>query len=108
MGTVVGILGFAHGHVGSYCAEWKKSPAPGVDLVAGWDHDAARLAKAAESYGVKAHASMAELLVRRDVKAVVIGVETSMHAEVVEAAAAAGKAIVLQKPIALKIGRAHV
>ena len=37
---------------------------------------------------------------RDDVQAVVIGAETAYHADLVEQAAAAGKAIVLQKPLA--------
>ena len=97
----VGILGFAHGHVGSYCARWRQQPDMGVLVTAGWDHDAARLAGACKDFGIAPAASVAELLARKDVDAVVIAAETSMHADLVEQAAAAGKAVVLQKPIAL-------
>jgi predicted dehydrogenase len=106
MSIGVGILGFAHGHVGAYCAEWKKNAALGVRLVAGWDHDSGRLAKSAEVFGVQECASPGELLSRDDVQAVVIGAETSLHANMVEAAAAAGKVIALQKPLALTMGEA--
>jgi predicted dehydrogenase len=46
------------------------------------------------------------LLSRNDIDAVVIAAETSMHADLVEQAAAAGKAIVVQKPIALTMDQA--
>ncbi len=100
MTVSMGILGFAHGHVNAYCAQWIKRPELGVKLVAGWDHDAARLGKAASDYGIAAYATVAELL-SSDVQAVVVSAETSLHAELVEQAAAAGKIIILQKPMAL-------
>lgn len=101
----IAILGFAHGHVGMYCGQWKQWPDE-VRLVAGWDHDAARLDESAKQHGVEAMPQLDALLRRGDVDAVAIGVETSMHADVVEAAAAAGKAIVLQKPLALTMQQA--
>lgn len=102
----VGILGFAHGHVNSYCTRWREDPAFGVKAVAGWDHDEARLAQAAKNHGIEACGSVAELLARSDIKAVVIASETSFHAELVEQAAAAGKTIALQKPMALTMEQA--
>ncbi len=99
----VGILGFAHGHVSSYCARWRQQPELGVVVTAGWDHDAARLEQACKDFGIAPAAAAGELLARKDVDAVVIAAETSMHADLVEQAAAAGKPVVLQKPIALTI-----
>ena len=104
--TGVGILGFAHGHVGMYCTRWREQPELGVSVVAGWDHDAQRLEKAAATHGVRSYAHVDELLAAPDVKAVVIGAETSLHADLVEKAAAAGKTIVLQKPLALTLAEA--
>jgi len=101
----MGILGFAHGHVNSYCAQWRQHPELGVTVVAGWDHDAARLGKAAADYGMAAYANVQELL-SSDVQAVVVSAETSLHAELVEQAAAAGKTIILQKPMALTMPEA--
>ena len=103
----VGILGFAHGHVNGYCTRWREQPDLGVRVCAGWDHDAARAAAAAQAHGVALCASPAALLARPDVQAVVVAAETSQHAELVEAAAAAGKAIVLQKPISLTLAQAE-
>ena len=53
-----------------------------------------------------AEPSVEALLRRSDIDAVVIGAETSMHADLVEQAASAGKAIVLQKPISLTMDEA--
>jgi len=107
MGEVrVGILGFAHGHVGMYCAKWREHPEFGVRVVAGWDHDTARAAENCKKHGLEAAPAAEALLGRRDISAVVITAETSLHAELVEQAAAAGKAIVLQKPIALTLEEA--
>ena len=102
----IGILGFAHGHVNAYCTRWRQNPDWGVTPVAGWDHDADRLEKAAAQHEVEACATVADLLGRDDVRAVVVSAETSMHADLVEQAAAAGKAIMLQKPMALTMGEA--
>jgi len=100
----VAILGFAHGHVGSYARQWREHPDLGVELVAGWDHDKERAAKAAKDHEVEICASPADAIAKCD--AVVIGVETSMHADMVEAAAAAGRKIVLQKPMATTLADA--
>ena len=101
----VGILGFAHGHVNMYCTEWQKQDL-GVQVLAGWDSDAARLEAARKSFGLVGCSSPDELLAFPGISAVVISAETSRHAELVELAAAAGKAIVLQKPIALTMAEA--
>ncbi len=106
MSIGVGILGFAHGHVNAYCTQWQQHPEHDMKVVAGWDHDAARLETAAKSFGFEPCRAVDELLSRPDVQAVVISAETSFHATLVEQAAAAGKMIVLQKPIALTLAEA--
>lgn len=106
MSVKAGFIGFAHGHVGMYAEEWNRRPELGVTPAAGWDHDRERLAQAAARHGCEAVESLESLLARPELGAVVIGAETSMHAELVERAAAAGKAIVLQKPMALSMGEA--
>ena len=87
----VGVLGFAHGHVSAYCRQWLHDASFDIKLVAGWDHDTARLAKSAESFGVRPYNNVADFLAHPDLHAVVIGGETSLHADLVEQAAAAGK-----------------
>jgi len=104
MATLLGVLGFAHGHVNSYCSEWQSKPDLGIELVGGWDHNAERLSNSAGTFGFQPFEHAGELL--DVVDAVVIASETSRHAELVEMAASAGKAIVLQKPIALTMSEA--
>ena len=102
----VGILGFAHNHVNRYCNQWRDRPELDMAVVAGWDHDAARLAQNASTYGFQPYADPGTLLREAGVDAVVIAVETAHHADMVELAAAAGKAIVVQKPLALTLDQA--
>ncbi|MGI6295237.1 MAG: Gfo/Idh/MocA family protein [Armatimonadota bacterium] len=104
--TGIGILGFAHGHVGMYCDQWRNRPELGIRLVAGWDHDADRAAANCSGREIACEATVESLLARDDIEAVVIAAETSMHADLVEKSAAAGKAIVLQKPISLTMEEA--
>lgn len=102
----VGILGFAHGHVGMYCAHWNARRELGVKVTAGWDHDAARADENSRNFGCERMESSDALLARDDIQAVVIAAETSMHADLVEKAASAGKTIVVQKPLALEMDEA--
>jgi predicted dehydrogenase len=102
----VAVLGFAHGHVISYCRRWQAEAGMGVELVAGWDHDTARLTAQAQALGITPCGELADCLGQDGLEAVVIGVETSMHADVVEQAARAGVAIILQKPMALTLPEA--
>ncbi len=106
MAVRIAVLGFAHGHVGGYLRVWREKPELGVEVVAGWDHDAARLAASAKEHGVPPVTDLDHVLARPDVTGVMIAAETSWHARLVEAAAAAGKAIVLQKPLALTLAEA--
>lgn len=102
----VGILGTAHGHVATYCARWRSQPDMGVRVVCAWDHDAARAGAFCGAHALEAAPSAKALLARPDVDAVVIGSETSMHSGLAAQAAAAGKKIVLQKPLALTVEQA--
>lgn len=106
MAIKVGILGFAHGHVGAYCSQWKQNPDFDIEVVSGWDHDAGRLDSSATNFGLKGYSDVDELLSDSDIQAVAIASETSMHADLVEKAAKAGKAIILQKPMALTMPQA--
>jgi len=98
-------MGFAHGHVNAYCNVWRDRPELDVKVVAAWDHDARRLQANAEAYGLRPCATVEEFLAQ-DIAAVVVAAETSLHADLVEAAAQAGKAIVVQKPLALTMAQA--
>jgi len=102
----LGILGLAHGHVGVYCDQWRRHFSHEINLVGAWDHDAARLAVAKGKYRFDVYADKRELLARPDLDAIVIGAETSLHADLIEAAAAARKKIILQKPLCLTLEEA--
>src|SRR4051812_146736 len=97
----IGILSFAHGHVGVYCNQMKDWE--DVRLVATWDDDEARGRANAEKFGMEYTPHVEDLVGRRDVDAVIVTSETNKHAEHCIAAAEAGKHILLQKPIALTL-----
>ena len=103
----VGIIGFAHGHVFQFAGAWLKEPEKfGVLPVCAWDYDEKRLADSLKNLpGVSACASLEELLAA-DISAVVITCETGYHCEMVEKAAAAGKDIILYKPMAITLKEA--
>ncbi len=103
MSIGIGILGFAHGHVGMYCRQWQKMDGTPVRVVAGWDHDAARAQASGNEFKFTPSPTVAAVVENPAVQAVIVASETSMHADLVEQAARAGKPIILQKPIALTI-----
>jgi len=106
MSVNVGILGFAHGHVGGYGGEWRAHPEYGVNIICGWDHDEARKLSSTANFGIEAEESAESLLARTDVDAVVISSETAYHAELAVKAAEAKKSIILYKPMGLTLSDA--
>ena len=101
MALGVGIVSAAHGHIQAYAREIAAMDDAAVTAL--WDDDADRGRKVAETAGAAFVENLDELLARADVQAVIIGSETSKHADHVVAAADAGKDIVLQKPMALTL-----
>ena len=101
----LGILGLAHGHVSVYCDQWIKQPND-IRITAAWDHDATRAKAAREKYHCELFDSVDALLAHASLDAVIIGGETNLHADLVEAATAADKKIILQKPLALTLEEA--
>jgi len=97
----IGILGFAHGHVNAYCQEYLKDDE--VRLVIGWDHDESRGKRQAEAFRMKYSPRVEDVVCDPDVEAVIVASETNRHADLVTAAAEAGKDILLQKPMALSL-----
>jgi len=69
-------------------------------LAAIWRRDADSLRRQACDYGCAAYADFRELIAASDVDAVVVVVPPTLHREVVCAAAAMGKAVLLEKPAA--------
>lgn len=78
---------------------------PRMEIVAVHDTDRARAVTLAQQHGVRALASLEELLHGR-AEAVVVASSTDTHAEVALASARAGKAMYLEKPIDLDFGKA--
>lgn len=101
----IGILGFAHGHINAIAGQWREHPEYGVEAVYGWDHDAARMQKNCDSFGLTCCETVQDML-DKDIQAVIITSETGLHTELVEQAAAAKKDIILYKPMALTMAEA--
>ena len=106
MAVKVGILGSAHGHVMTYGAVWANDPSLGIEIAGLYDHDAARAEKNAAALKTEAK-PLEEILGDKSITAVVVSSETVYHAELVEKAAEAGKAIICYKPMALNLEQAN-
>lgn len=94
----IGVLSFAHGHAGVYCQVMKDFP--DVTLVSAWDDNSERGQKAAQAYGLAYCPNVQDVINDPHVDAVIVTTETNRHAEFIERAAAAGKHILCQKPLA--------
>lgn len=98
----IGVLSFAHGHVGLYTEVMKQFD--DVRLLSGYDDDTARGQAACANCGMRYTPHAEDVLDDPSVQAVMIGSETSRHEELAIAAARAGKHILLQKPMAFTLG----
>ncbi|HEY7035882.1 MAG TPA: Gfo/Idh/MocA family oxidoreductase [Thermomicrobiales bacterium] len=94
----VGIISFAHGHANGNAQCLARLP--DVELVAIADDDETRLRAAVARFGGEAYGDYRQLLARTDVDAVIVTSPNAQHAEHVIAAAAAGKHVLCEKPIA--------
>lgn len=94
----IGVVSFAHGHVRSYADRIRNFD--DARLIACWDDDEERGGKAAEQYGVPYSPHLEDLLNRPDLDCVMVASETNKHADLCIAALEAGKAVLLQKPMA--------
>jgi predicted dehydrogenase len=92
----IGLLGVAHLHVDAYIANLD---ATGATVVGVTDHDPVRGRQWATAHGVPWFDSPAELLAA-GVDGVVVCSENSRHLPLVQAAAAAGVAVLCEKPLA--------
>ncbi|HWT23013.1 MAG TPA: inositol 2-dehydrogenase [Solirubrobacteraceae bacterium] len=91
------------GRIGGMHAELIARRVPGAALAAVHDVDAARARDVGAVLGVPAAASVDELMAAADVDAIAICSNTATHAELVVAAAQAGKAIFCEKPVSLDL-----
>lgn len=94
----IGVLSHAHGHANVYCQVMQQFQ--DVELIANWDDNEERGRQAARAYGLDYRARADEVIKDPRIDAVIITCETNRHAEFVERAAAEGKHILLQKPMA--------
>jgi myo-inositol 2-dehydrogenase / D-chiro-inositol 1-dehydrogenase len=80
---------------------------PRATLVAVYDVNAQAAGTVAQALGVKAAGSAAEVFADANVDAVLIATATPTHADYIEMAIAAGKAVLCEKPIDLNLARVN-
>ncbi|MFB3040879.1 MAG: Gfo/Idh/MocA family protein, partial [Candidatus Poribacteria bacterium] len=97
----IGIISFAHGHANSYCH--RMLTFDDVKLVGCWDDDEERGKSAANQFGMSYSPHLEDVINHPDIQGVIVTCETNRHAEMVIAAAEAGKDILCQKPMALTL-----
>ncbi len=97
----IGIVSWAHGHVNAYASKLREFE--DARLVACWDEDGERGRRNAESFGIPFSEDIDGVLNDPEVECVIIASETNKHPGLCVAAAQAGKAILLQKPMALTL-----
>ena len=93
----IGVMSFAHMHALSYAACLNELPE--AELRAVWDDDAARGQEQAAAFGTTFVADL-DAFLALDLDGVIIASENVKHREMVERAAAAGKWILCEKPLA--------
>jgi 1,5-anhydro-D-fructose reductase (1,5-anhydro-D-mannitol-forming) len=101
----VAMVSFWHVHARDYAKQAQENPE--TEVAAVWDELPERGRTAAQTLGVRFHERLDELLAQPDIDAVVIDTPTSMHREVMIAAAQAGKHIFTEKVIAPTLRECH-
>lgn len=96
----IGILGFAHGRSGSYAAAMRASPHTSLSGIA--DSELSRGRKAAEEFSAPFFES-AEALLASEIDAVLILAENSLRHKLALEAAAAGKHVLCEMPMAASL-----
>ncbi|MBE3559587.1 MAG: Gfo/Idh/MocA family oxidoreductase [Ktedonobacteraceae bacterium] len=94
----VAMISFWHVHARDYARQAREHPA--TEIVAAWDESPERGKTQASALGVPFYERLDELLTRPDIDAVIIDTPTSMHRDVMVAAAQAGKHIFTEKVLA--------
>ena len=93
----IGMMSFAHMHANSYAA--CLNTLPDVEFVGIWDDDTERGVENAETYKTTFFESVDDFLAQ-DMNGVIVCSENVKHRQMVEQAAAAGKWILCEKPLA--------
>lgn len=97
----VAMLSFAHVHADGYARAVRENPRTRIAVV--WDEEPERGRQAAERHGVPFEADLQAALARPEVRGVVCDAPSSLHPEVLVAAARAGKHIFTEKVLALTV-----
>jgi myo-inositol 2-dehydrogenase/D-chiro-inositol 1-dehydrogenase len=100
----IGLIGA--GRIGTSHASILRNRVAGASLVGVADARPEAAAALADRLGVRAHPSPDSLIADPDVEAVVIAASTPAHADLVVAAAVAGKGVFCEKPMALTLADA--
>ncbi|HEU4672372.1 MAG TPA: Gfo/Idh/MocA family oxidoreductase [Candidatus Limnocylindrales bacterium] len=103
MSARVNVVVVGAGRMGSVHARLIAGEVPEARLVAIADVDGTAAARLADELGVAASPDPAEAIAAPGVDAVVVAVSSSRHVEVVSLAAAAGRDVLCEKPLALTI-----
>ena len=98
--TKIGIMSFAHLHADGYAPCLKALP--GAELAAIWDDDPERGHRAAERHETAFEPDLGAFLAS-DIQGVIITSENAKHRTLTEQAAAAGKWVLSEKPLATTI-----
>jgi myo-inositol 2-dehydrogenase/D-chiro-inositol 1-dehydrogenase len=105
MSVRIGLLGT--GRIGRMHAELVARRVAGAELAAVYDIAADSATAVGTSLGVPVAASVSEILADDTVDAVCIATSTDTHVDVMVAAAAAGKAIMCEKPVSLDLAEVN-
>ncbi len=97
----IGIISFAHGHANAYCNQMRTFD--DAVLVTCWDDNVERGEAAATQFGMPFSPHLEDVINHPEIHGVIVTCETNRHADMVEAAASAGKHILCQKPMALTL-----
>jgi 1,5-anhydro-D-fructose reductase (1,5-anhydro-D-mannitol-forming) len=100
----IALLSFAHVHARGYADQVRDHP--DCTVLAVWDEDADRGAAEAEKRGVPLYGTLEEVLALSEIDGVVVNAPTSMHRDILVAAARAGKHIFTEKSMTITLEEA--
>ena len=100
------LLGFWHVHAKDYVKEAAENP--DTEIIAVWDDDAVRGQEGADALGVPFHASLDDVLALPDLDGVIVTTATTLHKDVIPAAARAGKHIFTEKVLGVNVDEARM
>src|SRR4051812_30156890 len=97
----IALLSFAHVHAKGYADQVRDNP--DCEVLAIWDEDAARGRAEAEKRNVPFYEEYDSVLALTEIDGVVVNAPTSMHRDILVAAAQAGKHIFTEKSLTITL-----